>query len=156
AKPPQRYYALALSNDGRLLATGGEMSGGRGGPKDYSIRLWEVASGREVGRLEGNVDGHLGGTSGPTTALAFSHAGRWRSSGGAISRSDPSEGDLTLRFWDLASLVPRYRFHGHRGTITKTAFSPDDRWLVSASEDATALVWDTTRLASTPRANAAA
>jgi len=150
--PPQGYYALALSYDGRLLATGGEMSGGRNGPKDYSIRLWEVASGHEVARLGGDVDGHLGGPSGPTTALAFSHDGRWLALGGAIGRGDQPEGDLSLRFWDLASLVPRYRFHGHRGTITEVAFSHDDRWLASASEDATALVWDTATLARTPRA----
>jgi RNA polymerase sigma factor (sigma-70 family) len=151
AKPPQGYHAMALSDDGRLLATGGEMSGGRTGPKDYSIRIWELASGREVARLGGDGDGHLGGPSGPTTALVFSHDGRWLASGGAIARGGQREGDLTLRLWDLASLVPRYRFHGHRGTITKVAFSPDDRRLVSASEDATALVWDTTRLDRTPR-----
>ncbi len=155
AKPPQGYYALALSYDGRLLATGGENSGGRG-PNDYSIRLWEVASGREVARLGGDGDGHLGGPTGPTTALAFSHNGRWLASGGAIARGAERDGDLILRFWDLASLVPRYRFHGHRGTITKLAFTRDDRRLVSASFDATALIWDTTRLASTPRAASAA
>ncbi len=150
AKPPQWQYALALSRDGRLLATGGEMSAGRNGLKDYSIRLWEIASGQEVARLGDDVHGHVGGPSGPTTALAFSHDGRWLALGGAIGRGH-QPGDLALRFWDLASLVPRYRFHGHKGTITKVAFSHDDRRLVSASEDATALVWDLSRMNTAPR-----
>src|SRR5262249_46294139 len=49
----------------------------------------------------------------------------------------------------------RQRLQGHRGSINQVAFSRDDRWLVSASEDATALVWDMARLAATPRADPA-
>jgi hypothetical protein len=128
------------------------MGGGGEDPKDYSIRLWEVASGREVARLGGDEGGHLGGPTGPTTALAFSYDGRWLVSGGASGWGSRRVGDLALRFWDLAALVPRYRSLGHRDTITDLEFSRDDRWLVSASEDATALVWETTRLARPPRA----
>jgi RNA polymerase sigma factor (sigma-70 family) len=157
AKPVPGYYVLALSDDGRVLATGDVMGGPDYTLTDPSIRLWEVASGRELARLGGDGSNHLGGTSGRTMALSFSHDGRWLASGADLRiQHDPKSGDMDIRLWDLASLVPRHRFHGHRGGITKLAFAPDDRRLVSASEDATALIWDTTRLASTPRATSSA
>jgi hypothetical protein len=146
AQPPQGFYALALSDDGRFLATGGEMQlGAHDQRKDYSIRLWEVASGQEVTQLGVRFGSPLG----PTNALAFSHDGRWLASGGA--RGDEPDCDLTLRLWDLVSLVPRYRLQGYLNSIDRVAFSPDDRWLASASQDATVLIWDTSRLAPTPR-----
>ena len=42
--------------------------------------------------------------------------------------------------------------HGHRGPITALALSPDGRWLVTGSADATARVWDLT--AANPAATA--
>ena len=47
-RTPRWSYALVLSYDGHLLASGCELSGVRRSLKDDSIRLLEVASGREA------------------------------------------------------------------------------------------------------------
>ena len=81
ARPARGYYAMSLSDDGLVLATGDVLGGPDFTLTDPSIRLWEVTSGRELARLGGDGNGHLGGTSGRTMALAFSHDGRWLASG---------------------------------------------------------------------------
>jgi serine/threonine protein kinase len=70
-----RALALAISPDGRLLASGGD---------DHTIRLWEVPTGRELARWEAH---RLG-----VTALAFSHNGLMLASSGS---------DSVLNLWDL-------------------------------------------------------
>src|SRR5262249_762959 len=126
---------------------------------DYPIHLWELASGREVAQLGAHSRSAeaLASREPPRKdferrvisrdALAFSHDGRWLASGRAWP--DQSDGQYTLLLRDLASLVPRYRFQGHRKSTQAIAFSPDDRRLASASWDTTVLVWDTGELAQT-------
>src|SRR6516165_7159142 len=49
--------ALALSSDGTLLASSGADQNYRinnGQPIDYSIRLWEIATGRQLHQLAGH------------------------------------------------------------------------------------------------------
>lgn len=48
---------LAFSPDGRRALSGGGWSAGRA--KDYSVRLWDVGSGRELRRFRGHGDGVL-------------------------------------------------------------------------------------------------
>ena len=134
ASLPYGIFVRALSPDGRILAAGGQMSLGLRGlfKKDYTIRLWEVASGREIGRLEGPTNA--------TVTLAFSPDSRRLASSGAMNRKDNA--DYAIHLWDLATLGELRRFDGHRNWINKVAISPDGRWLASASEDATVLVWD--------------
>src|SRR5207237_9567232 len=69
-------YGLSFSPDGRMLAAGYE---------DFSVRLWEVASGQERSRFEGHRNAVLN--------VAFSPDGRLRASGSA---------DRTVLVWEVA------------------------------------------------------
>jgi hypothetical protein len=74
-------HALAVSPDGRVLATGGS---------EGTVGLWELATGKELRKLKGH--------DGPVLAVAFSADGRRLLSG---SR------DTTALIWDTADLLPR-------------------------------------------------
>ncbi len=130
---------VALSPDGRYLATGGLVTDLRGSDPDPPIHLWELASGQEVATLEGHKES--------TRGLAFSPDGRLLAS---CSGGYRSSNDQTVRIWDVATGRELRRFQGHLGAVNAVAFTPDGRSVVSASEDATALVWDVSDLADQP------
>lgn len=50
--------------------------------------------------------------------------------------------NFTLNVLDCDTKVVVRKFVGHRAPITDCCFSPDSRWLISASLDATIKVWD--------------
>jgi hypothetical protein len=109
---------VAFSPDGRLLASGS---------LDATIKLWEVASGREVRTLSG----HTGGV----TSVAFSPDGRLLASGSL---------DATIKLWEVASGREVRTLSGHTGGVTSVAFSPDGRLLASGSGDRTIKLWEVT------------
>jgi WD40 repeat protein len=118
--------ALALSPDGRLLASGA-------GFTDPVIRLWDVASGKEVRRLEGHRV-WVGG-------LVFWPDGKKLASASA---------DQTIRLWDLSDLdnVPPSRvLHGHTDEVARLALLPDGRTLASGAKDGSVFLWDTELIA---------
>jgi hypothetical protein len=52
--------------------------------------------------------------------------------------------DKTIRLWETATGKERRRLDGHQGAVRSVALSADGTRLASASDDTTALVWDTT------------
>jgi WD40 repeat protein len=115
------------SPDGRILA----VAEAAVHTQDRQVSLLEVATGQEVGRLEG----HLG----VLRALAFSPDGRFL----ATAADDrPRWRDQSLRLWDVASGRLLCRLDPHRSGVSALAFSPDGALLASAGEDGTALIWD--------------
>ncbi len=136
--------AISFSPDGRLLASG---------CANYTVKLWEVATGQEVR--------DLGGHDGAVRNVAFSSDGRLLASAGlykikvwdlATGRelrelpTDPRSGGLDLSpdgrllverntLWDLTTGRP-VRSLEHIGVhVNSIHFSPDGRLLASGSAD---------------------
>jgi WD40 repeat protein len=99
--------SLAVSPDGKTAACGSF----RG-----DVRLWDVASGAELGVLKAHK--------GVVFALAFSPDGKTLASGG---------GDRQIRLWDVATRAERATLSGHVDAISSLAFTPDGKLLVAGA-----------------------
>src|SRR5262249_33252866 len=116
-----RVHCVAFRPDGKLLASGGQHD---------VIRLWDVATGNQVGQLEGHY-GH-------TASVAFSPDGKTLASGG---------GDGRVRLWDVDGRKELRHFKETPGRVRCVAFSPAGKWLAAgighaAPKDYGVRVWD--------------
>jgi len=137
------------------------------GSHDHTLKVWDLASGREFRTLTG----HGGDVSGVAVTpdgkqvVSGSHdytlkvwdlgngrklhtlAGHW---GGADAVAVTPDGkqavsagwDGTLKVWDLASGPKLLTLTGHGGYVLAVAVTPDGKQVVSASLDHTLRVWD--------------
>ncbi len=93
------FRTLAYSPDGKTVASGSESG---------ELRLWEVASGKEVRRVALRK---------PVDAVAFSPDGTKIASGG----------DLMARLWDVATGMETVSYPSHDGAVRSFAFPPTKR-----------------------------
>jgi RNA polymerase sigma factor (sigma-70 family) len=101
--------ALAFSPRGKTLISGGW--GGQG------LRLWDVATGKELRQFKGHER--------RITAVAFSPDGKTLASGGGY-------GDHTIRLWEVATGEQIRLLAKQEGEIKSLAFSLDGKVLASA------------------------
>jgi hypothetical protein len=121
----QQVVSFSISADGKHLVSG---------DVDGTVRVWDLATGRERRRFKGPENGVYGVSLSPDgKAVAFV-------SGNAAKKT----ADHLVSLWEVATGQERRRFSGHRSYLYTVAFSPNGKWLVSPSYDNTALVWDVT------------
>jgi WD40 repeat protein/serine/threonine protein kinase len=163
-------HAVAFLPDGKqvLSANREQWQNGRGAPApDYTVRLWDAASGKEVQRCSGHdagiltlalsADGCRAVSAGVDRTLRW-----WDVAGGReLARCDLAEqvwsvalskdgtraitgGDnRQVRIWDLARRQEVSPLPGHIRTMGTVAFSADARYLVSGSWEENLLrLWD--------------
>ena len=106
--------SVAFSPDGQTLASGGL--------KD--IRLWNLATGKELRTIWGHRDAVL--------SVAFSPDGQTLASGSL---------DETIKLWNLATGKELRTLSGHTSLVDSVAFSPDGQTLASGSSDNTIKLW---------------
>ncbi len=153
-----RIEGLALSCDGRTAASAS---------RDGTVRVWDLATRRELGVVIRGVGGF--------SCVAFGPDGRTLAAGGLdgrlvvwdvesnqelamLARSGPAvralafspdgttlaaAGDAcSIHVWDLPSCRERAILRSHTESVNGLAFAPDGTMLVSAGFDGQAIVWD--------------
>jgi WD40 repeat protein len=115
--------AVGFDADGKALAV---TTDGVGVP----LKLWDVASGKELRRFEGHVIQPL--------AAAFSADGKLFAAAGIGSRNARN----AVPVWEVATGKPVARLPADTPQLHTVAFSPDGKRLATGGYDRTVTVWD--------------
>jgi hypothetical protein len=155
-----RLLALAVSTDGKRLASAGEV-----GP---TVRLCDVATGQVVQSFDGGRGYALVFSAGDTLlAVGGDDQGvlLWDIAAGKERLRLPNDGTFwaractvcfspdgrtlatgsmngQIRLWEVATGKVRHRMEGLQSYVSVRAFSADGRYLLTGSSDTSALVWD--------------
>jgi WD40 repeat protein len=119
--------SVTFSADGQRLASAGR-SGMDAQTKQVvygEVKLWEVASGKELLTLKGHAHA--------VTSVAISPDGR---------RLASASHDQTVKLWETATRKELRTLEGHTNWVNSVAFSPDGQRLASASRDRTVKLWE--------------
>jgi WD40 repeat protein len=107
---------VAYAPDGKTLATASN---------DGTVKLWDMATGRELLTIQGVADAVLG--------VTVSLDGRMLATAGA---------DGKAKIWDVAAGKLITSIDAEDGAVNGVAFSPDGKLLATADDDGTAKLWD--------------
>lgn len=113
------YKDVVFTPDGSLLFSGS------GGSEDKTVRVWEVASGKEVFCHSAGAE---------VTSVSCSPDGRQLLYG--------TYGTNLICLLDVESRKEVQHCKGHTESVSAVAFSPDGRYALSGSWDHTARLWD--------------
>ena len=103
--------SVAISPDGKTLASGSD---------DYTIKLWNIETGKEIKTLTGH--------SSFVFTVSFSPDGKTLASGSY---------DKTIKLWNVATGKEIKTLTGHSDWVRTVSFSPDGKTLASGSDDKT-------------------
>lgn len=118
--------SIDFSPDGKMLASGSGESFG----DEWTIELWDVASGQKLNSLKGHTSS--------INSVKFSPDGKMLASG-----SD----DKTVKLWDVASGKDLKSLEGNASGVNSVAFSPDSKMLALGiggigNDNITLQLWD--------------
>ncbi len=108
-------HSVAISPDGQTLASGSW---------DDTIKLWNLATGKELRTLTGHKSS--------VQSIAISPDGQTLASGSF---------DKTIKLWNLKTGDLLRTLTGHKNRVWSVAISPDGQTLASGSEDKTIKLW---------------
>ncbi|RKL05933.1 Vegetative incompatibility protein HET-E-1 [Fusarium oxysporum] len=108
--------SVVFSKDDRLIASGSY---------DSTIKIWNVATGKEEQTLEGHI--------GLVSSVVFSKDSRLIASG---------SNDSTIKIWNVTTGKEEQTLEGHTGSVNSVVFSKDDRLIASGSGDRTIKIWN--------------
>jgi serine/threonine protein kinase len=108
--------SVVYSPDVRYLASGSN---------DKTIKIWEVATGKQLHTLTGHSSGVL--------SVVYSPDGRYLASG---------SWDDTIKIWEVATGKQLRTLTGHSRAVWSVVYSPDGRYLASGSSDKTIKIWE--------------
>lgn len=149
--------ACAFSPDGTSIVSGSS---------DHMIKLWDARTGEELGNMEGHTDGVIAVAFSPDgtrivsaskdntlklwdayTDLEMRTKRKFYGYGGIAAFSPYGErivsaGDTIIRMWDSNTGKELWNLEDPRRRIQDTAFSPDGKYIVSASGENTLKLLD--------------
>jgi WD40 repeat protein len=133
-------WTATLSADGRYLATSEslETQGLRLILSNHTLRVWEVATNKEVLKIPGLPTG--------AHSLAFSPDGRFLFSAHGEIFGFRGGFDKSTLVWDAATGRRFATLAERNGPVSSGAFSPNGKNLVTGNSDYTLLSWDFARL----------
>jgi RNA polymerase sigma factor (sigma-70 family) len=118
-KPEGRIiHGVAFSPDGKTLASAETQA--------KTVKLWEVATGKEINTLEGHTGAVLG--------VAFSPDGKTLAS---------ADGDGQVKLWDMSTGKEKTNLKWQTNGLQPLAFSPDGKLLATTGGDShNVMLWD--------------
>ena len=118
--------SVAVTPDGsRIITSFGSVFGSYDNPEDYTARVWDGTTGKELAVLKGHE--------GEITSVAVTADG---------ARVVTASKDSTARIWDAATGKQLAVLKGHESGLTSVAVTADGARIVTGSWDDTARLWD--------------
>jgi WD40 repeat protein len=136
----QAVVRVAFSPDGTTLASGGD---------DSKLRLWDVSTGKQIREFDQDPR-HI-------DAVAFSPDGRTIATGGhdkntfgeilqnLFGENAAGGRGPSMRIWRVEDGVLVQTLSSHGNDVFGIDFSADGKWMASASEDKSVILWRVTQ-----------
>jgi WD40 repeat protein len=115
------------------------------GSLDSTARIWDAQTGKEKVAFRGPTGGIVSACFSPNGKTVLAASGHWTRDGdsGKYEKHEWWTNPLlTARVWDVETGLEVAALKGHVNLLTRVAFSPDGKTILTGSKDGTARLWD--------------